>query len=80
MMIRSSSNLPSNFLKSCHFENKILSTTNILQIDWILSGKSLIYVKKRSGLETDPCGTPERTLSQEKVWLLGTTPCLESVK
>ena len=30
--------------------------------DLILSGRSLINIKKRTGPKTDPCGTPDKTL------------------
>ena len=71
---------PFRFLKLWHFEYKDVSSPNILQIDLIPSGKSWIYVKKKSGLETDPCRKPERTLSHREVWPLRITLCLRSVK
>ena len=79
IIVRPSFNSRSDFLISWHFENKDVPFANILQIDWLQSGKSLIYINKNSCPSTDPWGTPERALSQEEVWPFRTTLCLRSV-
>ena len=65
IIVRSSFNSCSDFLKSWHFENKDVSSVNVLQIDLTPSDIWLIYIKKRSARKTDPFGTQERTLSQK---------------
>ena len=79
IIMRSSFNTRSDFLKSWHFENQDMLSASILLIDWIPSRNSLIYIKKMSGQKTDLCETPERALSQEEVWSSRTTLCLRSV-
>ena len=46
----------------------------------IPSGKSLVWINIESGPRTNSCETPKRTLSQDKVWPLRTTFCLQWVK
>ena len=70
IIVRSLFNSRSYFLKSWYIENKDVSSVNILQINWIPSGKSWIHIKKRSSPRTNPFGTPERTFSQEELWPL----------
>ena len=41
----------------------------------IPSGKSFIYIKNKSGPNTDPCGTPEFIFLQLEVRPFKTTPC-----
>ena len=40
-----------------------VSSANNLTWDWMFSGRSLMYNKKRSGPRTEPWGTPEVTLT-----------------
>ena len=49
------------------FQNRDVSSTKILQVDWMLSGKSLMYIKNIRGPRTDPCGTPDFINSLEEV-------------
>ena len=41
------------------FENSEVSSAKILHKEAIPSGESFIYIKNKSGPNTDPCGTPE---------------------
>ena len=41
--------------------------------DLILSGRSLINIKKRTGPKTDPCGTPDKTGTGSEAWSSNTT-------
>ena len=41
------------------FEKSEVSSAKILHMEVILSGKSFIYIKNKSGPHSDPCGTPE---------------------
>ena len=66
-IVRSWFNSRSISLKSRHFKNKVVSSANMSQTDWMPSGKSLIYIKKRSGPRSDPCGILERTLSHDQL-------------
>ena len=43
------------------FLYKTQSSANRRTDDLILSGRSLINIKKRTGPKTDPCGTPDKT-------------------
>ena len=50
---------------SCTTENRKVPSANNLVSDDMPSDKSLIQIKKSSGLRIDPCGTPALTLVQE---------------
>ena len=41
--------------------------------DLILSGRSLINIKKRTGPKTDPWGTPDKTGTGSEAWPSNTT-------
>ena len=41
--------------------------------DLILSGRSLINIKKRTGPKTDPWGTPDKTGTRSEAWPSNTT-------
>ena len=41
--------------------------------DLILSGRSLINIKKRMGPKTDPWGTPDKTGTGSEAWPSNTT-------
>ena len=41
------------------WEKRDVSSAKILQADWMLSGKSFMYIKNISGSSTDPWGTPD---------------------
>ena len=49
------------------FEKSEVSSAEILHIEVILLGKSFIYIKNKSGPNTDPCGTPEFYFLQSEV-------------
>ena len=55
------------------WEKRNMSSVKILQADWMLSGKSFMYIKKISGPRTDPWGTPDLTSSKVEIWPLRTT-------
>ena len=59
-------------MKSFTFEKSEVSSANILQIEDML-GKSLIYMRKRSGPSTDPCGIPTSIFFQEELRSFRTT-------
>ena len=44
------------------FEYSDVSSTNILHIDFKLSGNSFIQTKNKKAPKTEPCGTPLRIL------------------
>ena len=49
------------------FEKSDISSANILHMEVITSGKSFIYIRNKSGPNTDPCGTPEFIFFQSEV-------------
>ena len=49
------------------FEESEVSSAKILRMEVILSGKSFIYIKNKSGPYTGPCDTPEFVFLQSKV-------------
>ena len=51
------------------------SSANRQNVEWILSGKSLMYTRKRSGPSTVHCSTPDLTWVQEECSLLTITLC-----
>ena len=40
------------------FENRDVSSANILHKEFITSGRSFMYIKNKSGRRSDPCGDP----------------------
>ena len=57
--------------KTC--EKRNVSSAKTLQVDWMLSGKSLLYIRNKRGPRTKPCGTPDFINFQEEIWPLRTT-------
>ena len=55
-----------------------VSLAQILQVDWMLSDKSLVYIRNKRGPRTKPCGPPDLINSQEEIWLLRTALSLRS--
>ena len=53
-----------DFVKSRTVEKIDVSSANNLVTETRFSGRSLMYIKKRRGPRTEPCGTPALTLSQ----------------
>ena len=51
------------------------SSANRRTVEWILSGRSLMYIRKRRGPSTVPCGTPDLTWVQGECSPLTTTLC-----
>ena len=49
-------------LESFYFEKSEVSSAKILQVESMSQGKSFIYMRKRSALNTDPCETHVRFL------------------
>ena len=47
--------------------NRDVLSANNLAFDFKSLGKSLIYIRKRSGPKIDPCETPARTGAHEEV-------------
>ena len=64
------------FIKTC--EKRDVLSAKILQVDWMLSGKLLMYIRNKRGPRTEPCGTPDFINSQEEIWPLRTTLWLRS--
>ena len=60
--LRSPLNKFADSVKSHTVENDELPSTNNIAEDSKFSERSLIYIKKSSGLNTDPWGTPVRGL------------------
>ena len=57
--------------KTC--EKRDASSAKVLQVDWMLSGKSLTHIRNKRGRWIEPCGTPDFINSQEEIWPLRTT-------
>ena len=55
------------------FLYKIQSSAKRRTDDLILSGRSLINIKKRTGPKTDPWGTPDKTGTGSEAWPSNTT-------
>ena len=54
----------------------IVSSANKRTVDFISSGRSLIYIKKSIGPIMEPCGTPLFTGAQSEKGPLHTTHCV----
>ena len=52
-----------------------VSSAKSLTLDRTCSGRSLMYVRKRMGQRTEPCGTPEDTGMLSELISLITTDC-----
>ena len=57
------------------FEKSEVSSAKILHMEVILSVKSFIHIKNKSGPNTDPCGTQEFIFLQSEVGPFKTTLC-----
>ena len=68
---------------SCIFRTLIKrdeSSAKSRMFDDILSVRSLMYIRKRSGPRTDPCGTPDWMDSQDDSMPFKTTLCLRLLR
>ena len=63
-----------------NLEKSEVSSANILDIDAILSGRSLMHITNKRDHNKDPCGTPANIFYQREVWPFKTTLCLQPVK
>ena len=57
-----------------------MSSAKGLTLDLTCSGKSYMYARKRIGLRTEPCGTPEETGIFSELIPLITTACFRLSK
>ena len=75
-----------SFCSSCEFNWFLISlyrtqsSANRRTVEWILLGKSLMYIRKRRGPSTVPCGTPDSTWVQGECPPLTTTLCSRHVR
>ena len=54
----------------------VVSLAKSLTVDCTCSGRSLMYARKRMGLRTEPCWTPEDTRMLSELIPLMTTDCI----
>ena len=59
--------------------NEVSAASNLHSLLWRF-GKSLTYIKNKSGPRMEPCGTSAWTSTQDEHWLFKTTLCFMLVK
>ena len=70
---RSLLNISAKVLLLCTTENREVSSTKSFTVDSMFSGKSFMYIRKKSEPRIDPCGTPALTGNHFEVWPLSNT-------
>ena len=67
---RSLFNTSAKVLLLCTTENRAVSSAKSFTVDSMISDKSFMYIRKKSGPRIGPCGTPVYTGNHSEVWPL----------